>query len=95
MRLLGATAAAAVEAAVAFMEASPITNAGIGSCLSERGTVECDATLVDGATKVTTRAIGVVAIDGPVKSMVIAICRISAVLQLHQILLTPSVPAGL
>jgi len=72
MRLLGATAAAAVEAAVAFMEASPITNAGIGSCLSERGTVECDATLVDGATKVNTRARAwnwcccYLPIDGPV-----------------------------
>jgi len=44
----GGTALDAVESAVAAMEAHPLLNAGHGSALTEIGTVECDASIMDG-----------------------------------------------
>lgn len=41
----GRGAVAAVEAALISLEDAAITNAGIGSCLTLEGTVECDAAL--------------------------------------------------
>jgi beta-aspartyl-peptidase (threonine type) len=45
----GGGAVDAVLAAVAAMEEDPIFNAGVGSCLAADGTVEMDASLMDGA----------------------------------------------
>ena len=38
----------AVQACVAVMEADPLFNAGYGSALTEAGTVECDASIMEG-----------------------------------------------
>lgn len=46
----GGTALEAVLAAVAAMENDPLFNAGLGSCLTAAGTVEMDASIMDGAT---------------------------------------------
>lgn len=43
----GGTAIDAVEAALMVLEDDPITNAGFGSNLNERGVVEGDASIVD------------------------------------------------
>ncbi|XP_070578273.1 threonine aspartase 1-like isoform X3 [Ptychodera flava] len=57
----------AVTAAVAVLEDSPCTNAGIGSCLTLEGSVECDASVMDGKT-FGYGAVGAVAgIKNPVK----------------------------
>jgi beta-aspartyl-peptidase (threonine type) len=45
---VGGSALDAVESAVASMEAHPLLNAGHGSALTEVGTVECDASIMDG-----------------------------------------------
>jgi len=42
------TAVDAVVAAVALLESHPVFNAGIGSCLTAAGTVEMDASIMDG-----------------------------------------------
>jgi len=44
----GSSALDAVETCVAAMEANPQFNAGCGSVLSEAGTVECDAAVMEG-----------------------------------------------
>jgi beta-aspartyl-peptidase (threonine type) len=44
----GGSALDGVEACVAAMEAHPRFNAGYGSALTEAGTVECDASIMDG-----------------------------------------------
>lgn len=46
----GGAALDAVEAAVVELEDNPLFNAGIGSTLSAAGTVEMDASIMDGAT---------------------------------------------
>ena len=46
----GASALDAVEATVRTMEDHPRFNAGYGSALTERGTVECDASIMEGDT---------------------------------------------
>lgn len=58
---LGAGDAAldAVEASVAAMEAHPRFNAGHGSALTEAGTVECDASIMDG-DRLAAGAVGAV-----------------------------------
>lgn len=44
----GGSALDAVEAAVCLMEDNPVFNAGKGSCLTMKGTVEMDAAIMDG-----------------------------------------------
>jgi len=46
----GGTALDAVLAALVAMENDPLFNAGVGSCLTAAGTVEMDASIMDGAT---------------------------------------------
>jgi len=44
----GGSAVDAVQAAIEVMEDDPLLNAGRGSALTEEGTVECDASLMEG-----------------------------------------------
>ena len=44
----GGTAVDAVTAAVAYLEADPLFNAGVGACLTSDGTIELDASIMDG-----------------------------------------------
>ena len=46
----GGLALDAVCAAVTSLENNPVFNAGFGSCLTEEGTVEMDALIMDGKT---------------------------------------------
>ena len=50
----------AVEACILVMEADPLLNAGHGSALTEAGTVECDASIMEGAA-LQAGAVGAVA----------------------------------
>ena len=43
----GGSAISAVEMALMVLEDAPITNAGLGSNLNEKGIIECDASIVD------------------------------------------------
>src|SRR5262245_13271976 len=56
----GGSALDAVEACVAAMEADPRFNAGYGSVLTEAGTVECDASIMEGE-RLQAGAVGAVA----------------------------------
>jgi len=56
----GASALDAVEACVAAMEDDPRFNAGHGSVLTEAGTVECDASIMEGG-RLGAGAVGAVA----------------------------------
>jgi L-asparaginase / beta-aspartyl-peptidase len=55
----GASALDAVEACVAALEADPRFNAGYGSALTEAGTVECDASIMEGE-RLAAGAVGAV-----------------------------------
>ena len=55
----GGSALDAVVQATVTLEDHPLFNAGLGSCLTEDGTVEVDASLMDGST-FQTGAVGAV-----------------------------------
>jgi beta-aspartyl-peptidase (threonine type) len=55
----GGSALDAVASAVVELENNPVFNAGIGSCLTEDGTVELDASLMEGA-RLQVGAVGAV-----------------------------------
>lgn len=63
----GGTALDAVLAAVVAMENDPLFNAGVGSCLTAAGTVEMDASVMDGAS-LTGAGVGMVTtVPNPVR----------------------------
>ena len=57
----------AVTAAVSFLEDSPLTNAGFGSCLNHDGYVECDAGLMCGKSLLFTSVGSVSCIKNPIQ----------------------------
>ena len=63
---VGGSALDAVEAAVRVMEESPLFNAGRGAALTCEGTIEHDASVMDGAT----RRAGVVSATKRIRSSV-------------------------
>ncbi|RXG70804.1 Threonine aspartase 1 [Armadillidium vulgare] len=56
----------AVTAATRILEDSPITNAGVGSSLTVDGTVECDATVMDGKSLVHGSVGAVSGVENPI-----------------------------
>lgn len=62
----GGTALDAVEKAVMNMEDSPMFNAGFGSVLTEEGTLEMDAMIVDGKAHAVGGVAGVSRIRNPI-----------------------------
>ncbi len=63
----GGSAIDAVERAVEEMENYPQFNAGTGSVLTEKGTIEMDALIMDGKTRGIGGVIGVSTVKNPVK----------------------------
>jgi L-asparaginase / beta-aspartyl-peptidase len=57
----------AVEAAIRFMEDSPLFNAGKGAVLTEKGEAELDASIMDGSTLMAGAVAGVKHVKNPVK----------------------------
>src|SRR6195952_357639 len=55
----GKSAVDAVEAAVGVMEDDPVFNAGRGSVFTADGRIECDAAIMDGATRAAGAVAGV------------------------------------
>ena len=62
----GGSAVAAVEAAVRVLEDDTTFNAGTGSCLTEEGTVRCDAAVQSGETLAAGCVTGVSSVKNPV-----------------------------
>lgn len=62
----GRSSAEAAAEATKVLEDSPLTNAGFGSNLTERGEVECDASLIDGETFVCAAVGAVAGIRNPI-----------------------------
>jgi beta-aspartyl-peptidase (threonine type) len=58
----------AVEAAIRVLEDSPVFNAGKGSVLTSEGTVEMDASIMEGATKKAGAVASVKRIKNPISS---------------------------
>ncbi|MFN8642013.1 MAG: isoaspartyl peptidase/L-asparaginase [Candidatus Binatia bacterium] len=63
----GGAALDAVEAAVVALEADPLFNAGVGSSLTAAGTVEMDASLMDGASGRGAGVAGVTSFHHPIR----------------------------
>lgn len=64
----GGTAMDAVEQVIVFMEDSPLFNAGKGAVLTYEGTVELDASVMDGATQLAGAVGGVRIVRNPVRA---------------------------
>lgn len=62
----GGSSADAVLAAIVILEDSPLFNAGRGSVLTAAGTVEMDASIMDGATRKAGAAAGVQGVKNPI-----------------------------
>jgi L-asparaginase / beta-aspartyl-peptidase len=62
----GGAALDAVTAAIQVMEASPLFNAGVGAVLTDAGTAELDAAIMDGATRRAGAVAGVRTVRSPV-----------------------------
>src|SRR5262245_42027844 len=63
----GGSALDAVLAAVTLLENDPTFNAGVGSCLTADGTVEMDASVMDGATRAGAGVAVVTTVRNPVR----------------------------
>jgi beta-aspartyl-peptidase (threonine type) len=63
----GGSALEAVQAAVTALENDPRFNAGIGSSLTEDGTVEMDASIMDGASRRGAGVAGVTSLANPIR----------------------------
>lgn len=57
----------AVEAAIRYMEDSPLFNAGKGAVLTEKGEAELDASIMDGSTLMAGAVAGVKHVKNPIK----------------------------
>ena len=64
----GGSAVEAVECAVRVMEDSPYFNAGRGAALTSEGTIEHDASIMDGATRAAGAVSGTTRIRNPVSA---------------------------
>ena len=64
--MAGESSTAAVRAAIVYLEDTPLFNAGYGSVLTETGTIECDAAIMDGLTLQAGAVAGVSRIKNPI-----------------------------
>ena len=62
----GGSAIEAVTAAVVALEDNPLFNAGIGSCLNQRGEIEMDAAIMDGANLAAGAVAGIQHYKNPI-----------------------------
>lgn len=62
----GGSALDAVTAAVRVMEDSPLFNAGVGAVLTDAGTAELDAAIMDGSTRAAGAVAGVRTVRSPI-----------------------------
>ncbi|WP_395740541.1 isoaspartyl peptidase/L-asparaginase family protein [Prosthecobacter sp.] len=62
----GGTSLDAVQAAIILLEDSPLFNAGRGSALTSAGTVEMDASIMDGQKHAAGAAAGVTSVRNPI-----------------------------
>jgi beta-aspartyl-peptidase (threonine type) len=63
----GGSAVDAVEAAIVIMEDSPLFNAAKGAVFTSEGTVELDASIMEGRTKMAGALTGVTTIKNPIR----------------------------
>jgi len=64
----GGSAVDAVVAAIRVMEESPLFNSGVGAVLTERGTVEHDASIMDGETLNSGAVTGTMHLPSPIRA---------------------------
>jgi beta-aspartyl-peptidase (threonine type) len=66
----GGTAMEAVEKTIVFLEDNPLFNAGKGAVFTNAGTVELDASVMDGATEKAGAVAGVTIIKNPIRAAI-------------------------